>query len=425
MSSPVLNVKITGNSEKLRKEFSKASNAAEKFKKGLNVASVAATAAIVAIAKVTADCVNSASELDQATGAVKSVYGEHYKQVVEFSKNASKQMGLSKTDYLNFSAVMGAQLKSLGFNQGEVGNQTNKLISLGADLAATFGGKTSEAVSALSSLLRGERDPIEKYGIAIKEADINARLAKKGMSNLKGEALTLAKAQATLELVFEQSGGAVGQFHRESDTMAGKLQIMKAQIENTKASIGANFLPVIEKALGSLESLSGWAEKHPDAFIFIGKTILGIAAAIWAVNFAMNAYTVAVKLAGVATKVTPFGWVVTALTLLISTITTVIYYWDKLTSAIEKAKKSEIVKKNNNSRLKFTKASRQTPQIASFNTTTPTFYDSGYYEPAGNSIEQNNTINITVNGALDPYAVARQIETILRQNNLRKGEILI
>ena len=135
------------------------------------------------------------------------------------------------------AAVIGAQLARTGTAQEDLAPSTNELIQLGADLAAQYGGDTADAVAAIGSLMRGERDPIERYAVGINEATIQAYLAAEGLSDLEGEALNQAKTQATLAILFEQTASAQGAFARESDTAAGAAARSTAGWEDAKAAL--------------------------------------------------------------------------------------------------------------------------------------------------------------------------------------------
>src|SRR5690606_23277167 len=111
---------------------------------------------------------------EQSSGAVETVFKKDAATITKFAETAWKNVGLSQSETQEMATILGSQLKNLGMPMEDIANQTMDLTKLGADLAATYGGKTSDAVSALSSLLRGERDPIEKYGVGIKQADIDA-----------------------------------------------------------------------------------------------------------------------------------------------------------------------------------------------------------------------------------------------------------
>ena len=190
-----------------------------------------------------------ASALEQSEGAVASVFKDGASLIVGYSEDAANAVGISQAAYQKYATIVGAQLKNLGLRVDDVAPKTNELIELGADLAAQFGGPTSDAVAAISSLLRGERDPIERYGVGLKQVDINARLAAWGMSDLTGEAEKQATIQATLALLWEQTADAQGTFNRESDTFAHKQQVALALLEQAQTRFGGLLLPVATEGL--------------------------------------------------------------------------------------------------------------------------------------------------------------------------------
>lgn len=209
----------------------------------------AVKAGIDAAIAYTSGAVGLAAELEQAVGAVDAVFKDQAGAIHEWGQASAQAMGLSTKEYLEFATLVGAQLKNMGIPMDEVGERTNWLITLGADLAAQFGGSTADAVSALSSLLRGERDPIERYGVGIKQADINARLAAQGLDGLTGSAARQAEIMATLELLTEQTADAQGTFGRESETLMNQQQRLRAEFENVQAALGMQLLPVLTEVM--------------------------------------------------------------------------------------------------------------------------------------------------------------------------------
>lgn len=131
----------------------------------------------------------------------------------------------------------------------KLGGATKELIGVGADLSATFGGTTTDAVGALSSAFKGEFDSLEKYGISLKESTISAELAARGQDKLTGAALAAAKQQVTTDLIMKQSSKSRGAFAKESNTLAHQQQVLGAQFTNLKATLGTALLPVITKVL--------------------------------------------------------------------------------------------------------------------------------------------------------------------------------
>jgi MFS family permease len=173
------------------------------------------------------------------------VFGDWALDIEQSAQGAAQAVGLSTSAYENLASVIGAQLKGAGMPIDEVTAKTQDLVTMGADLAATFGGSTADAVAALSSTLKGEFDPIERYGVSLKQSDINARLAALGQDQLTGAALKTATAQAALGLITDATRDAQGAFARESDTAAGATQRLSAMWDNAQAALGQRLLPVV------------------------------------------------------------------------------------------------------------------------------------------------------------------------------------
>jgi hypothetical protein len=222
-------------------------------------------------------------------------------------------------------AVLGAQLKGFGLSTGTAAVKTQELLVLAADLAATFGGTTSDAVSSLGSLFRGEFDPIEKYGVAIKKSDINARLAAQGLEDLTGEALKQAEATAALALLYEKTTDAQGQAARESESYASQQAYLRAESENLKAELGEALMPVmvelfqtmrdslpeiklmIQQFISLVPIIVNFAIeviKAKDSLIPFTLGLIGLGAAIKAGTVAFTAYkAVAALVVGVNAKI--------------------------------------------------------------------------------------------------------------------------
>lgn len=225
-----------------------------------SVAKVAGPLALLgagaAVAKFGRDSVEAASRTQQAWGALDSVFKRNADTVKRWANDAADDVGLARSEYAELASVLGASLKNSGID--DFANKTRDLVGLGADLAATFGGKTSDAVSALGSLLRGETDPIERFGVSIKAVDVTARLAANGQDKLTGAAKRSAEQQARLDLLFEQTTDAQGAFAREAGTAAGAQQRLTAKWTNAKDRLGQHLLPALAKTTDFLsDTLDG------------------------------------------------------------------------------------------------------------------------------------------------------------------------
>ena len=206
---------------------------------------LAALGGVAAIGGGLKDAISGAGQLEQSVGAVQSIFKGGSDQMLGWSKDASTAVGLTKNEYNELAVLMGSQLKNGGTALDDLGGKTNDLIGVGADLSSMFGGTTADAVGALSSALKGERDPIEKYGVSLKQASIDAKAAELGFEKVGGSLSNEATQAATLALIMEQTKDAHGNFAKESDTYAHKVQVMSARFEDMKVGVGEKLLPIL------------------------------------------------------------------------------------------------------------------------------------------------------------------------------------
>lgn len=187
-----------------------------------------------------------AGELEQAVGGTQAVFGEAAGTIDRFAEGAAKSMGLSERAFREATSRIGGSLKGLGFATDDAADQAVRLTGVAADLAATYGGSTADAVDALAAAFRGEADPAERFNLFLNQARVNAKAVSLGLAESTSSVSAHAKAQATLALILEQSADAQGQFARESDTLIGKQQIAAAEAENAAAELGEGFVPVMQ-----------------------------------------------------------------------------------------------------------------------------------------------------------------------------------
>ena len=204
--------------------------------------------------------IDMAGRAEQALGGIGSVFGNQAAIIEKESKKAADAFGLTTVAYQELATGLGAVLKNKGVQ--DYTKWTVDLVRLGGDLAATFGGDAKTAVEALSSALRGESDPIEKYGVSLSEAAVKAKLAEMGITGVATEA---EKTQARLRIVMEQTADAQGQAAREHDTYTAALERVKAKAADAAVELGDKLRPAAAALLLEFEKqipkIQEWAER--------------------------------------------------------------------------------------------------------------------------------------------------------------------
>lgn len=292
------------------------------------------------------DIIGKASELEQSIGGVKAVFKGSSGEIETASKAAAKNLGLSRDEYNKLATTLGAGLKNKGI--ADFAGETQSLITIGGDLAAQFGGSTQEAVEALSSAMRGESDPIEKYGVALNDTAVNAKLAEMGVKKSGGAYTEQQKTMARLALITEQTKDAQGAFGREGETAAGRQAKMTAALDNIKTTIGTGLLPAfsgvvnivsdfvtgMDQGTGSggrfkeiiiqvkdgVMGVVDWFKRYSDILIPVGGAIVAIVAAMKVWSAITKAYIAIQTALNVVMSANPVGLVILAIVGLVAAL---------------------------------------------------------------------------------------------------------
>ena len=208
--------------------------------------------------------VQAASDIGEATSKVDVVFGDAAAAVIAFSKTADKSLGLSRQSVLDAAGTFGTFGKAAGLTGDDLSDFTIDFTTLAADLASFNNTTPEEAIQALGAGLRGESEPLRRYGILLDDATLRAEAFALGIGDGKRPLTAQEKILAAQASIFKQSADAQGDFARTSDGLANKTRILRAQFANIVVQIGEKFLPIAlkiadfisEKVIPAIEKLS-------------------------------------------------------------------------------------------------------------------------------------------------------------------------
>jgi hypothetical protein len=127
---------------------------------------------------------------------------------------------------------------------------------LASDLASFNNTTPEEAIQAIGGALRGENEPIRRYGVLLDEASLKQAALKEGIISSTKEALTPQQKVLAAQLaIYQQTTAAQGDFARTSDGLANQQRILAAQFANLQAEIGQALLPVMLQFVKALNAM--------------------------------------------------------------------------------------------------------------------------------------------------------------------------
>jgi hypothetical protein len=326
-NSAVLAIKIVADAKQAQGEMDRAAQKFGKVGKGIRAAAVPAGLIGGALLVGAKKAVDAASRTQQAFGGLDAVFGSSSKQMKAWATAAADSVGLSQSSYGELATLIGSQLKNAGVPADKLAGKTNNLIKTGADLAAMYGGTTAEAVEALSSALKGEMDPMEKYGASLTQSAIKAEMVAQGTDKLTGKQAAAAKTAATLSLIQKQTADAHGAAAREADSAASAQQRLSAKTENLMSAMGTVLLPVVSQLADAMGRVATFATKNTTAFQILVGVVGGIVVTILALNAAMSAYNTISAASAIVQKALRSSVMATRIQLAIMAV------WEKVVAA--------------------------------------------------------------------------------------------
>jgi hypothetical protein len=257
--------------------------------------------------------INQASDLGEAVNASSVVFGDAADEMNAFSQSAIDNLGLARQTVLQMATPLGAMLTAQGVDVAEAQRMTEDLITRGRDIKSLFNASsTEEVLQAISAGLRGETEPLRRYGVQLSEAALQAEALSSGLIQVEGDTTKVMSAQlaaqkaartyaeavekhgansskaqeaqmameianqklaaaiedksipaldaetkmrAAYNIIMEQSSIAEGDYARTKDSYANQAERAKEQTKEMAAELGENLMPTVQKVLGFVSDL--------------------------------------------------------------------------------------------------------------------------------------------------------------------------
>jgi hypothetical protein len=202
-----------------------------------------------------AQAVQGASNLAEQGAAVSQVFGSGAGAIDKFASGAATRLGQTKTQVLEASKSFGIFGKSAGLTEKGNADFSTSLVTLATDLASFNNTSVDEALNALSSGLRGEAEPLRRYGVLLNEAALKDEALRLGLITTTKQALTpQQKILAANSAIFKQTEIQQGDFARTSDGLANQQRILTASFDDAQATLGTSLLPAMTTIVGYINT---------------------------------------------------------------------------------------------------------------------------------------------------------------------------
>jgi hypothetical protein len=227
--------------------------------------------------------IQSFAEVEDATSALQSTFGESGDRIIAWANQSAIAFNLSRKEALTAAQTIAVFGDSAGLAGQELETFAISLTERAADAASFFGGTTTDAITAFGAALRGENEPIRRYGVLLDDATLRAKAFEMGLTDGTKNALTpQQKTLAAYNVIMEQTTRVQGDVARTSDSMANQIKQSQAQMENFKTTVGetlaVGLAPILQALNGVLRAFNGLPQ--PLKTVAVAMGLLGVAALV-------------------------------------------------------------------------------------------------------------------------------------------------
>ena len=230
---------------------------------GMATAALAAGAAAAGYALVNLgkDAIMAASDFGEVQNKVQQVFGGAAQQQMNtWAEGAAKAFGLSRTAALDAASQIGIFGQSAGLVGEDLQQFSTELVQLGGDLASFNNTTVDEALQALGAGLRGESEPLRRFGVLLDDATLKARAMEMGIYDGSGALTQQQRVLAAQSEILAQTTTQQGDFARTSDGLANTMRVLQAEMENVKIEIGEELLKAVMNVIDAFGGTDGLVE---------------------------------------------------------------------------------------------------------------------------------------------------------------------
>jgi len=196
-----------------------------------------------------------------------TVFGASASAVQGFVNSFGQMAGVTESEGQRITASAGAIVKGIGFTEDAAASLATKVFELTADLRSFSDVQESfaESQSRLTRAVLGETEALVGLDIKISQAEVGQKALELGLAKTTTELTRQQKAVATLALIQDRAGDAVGDLARTQDSAANAARRVEATFRQMRENIARDLLPVFE-------SLTMFLDENRQGFINLSNS---------------------------------------------------------------------------------------------------------------------------------------------------------
>lgn len=225
------------------------------FVKGIGVAIEVGNRFADALSDVSKRAIMAASAFNETSNVIQQSFGTGAAAAEDWAKRTGDAMGRSTQQMREFVSVNQAAMSSMLGSAEAAAPLSKNLAQLAVDMGSFWNVNDKDAWEALRSAMTGIAKPMERYGIVMLEANLNAYLLSNGIHKTMENLDEASKVQVRYNFIMDKTNIVHGDAVRTSYSLANQLKIVQAEFDNNTTALGTGLLPLAKDTVSVFQEM--------------------------------------------------------------------------------------------------------------------------------------------------------------------------
>lgn len=243
--------------------------------------------------------VKAANEVELTGRRLDAVFRDGADAAREFARTLATEIGASRFEIEKALTTFKSFFAEIVDSEEQQTAFARRLTTLSRDFAAFQGLTPEDSLQRFISALSGSPEVLDRFGINLKAAAIDANLAERGIDGTTESVSEFQKVISRLEIIERTLGeqGAIGKAREELNKFNGRLTQAKAAVLDFLVAVGRPLLTALKPVLIAFTALVTSLTFLADTFPFLTVAISAAAVSIGALGVTLVALSVGARAA--------------------------------------------------------------------------------------------------------------------------------
>ena len=216
---------------------------------------IATAFAVGQLSEFVMECTEIGSDLAEVSNVVDTVFTSLNDKVVQFSRNATAQYGMSETMAMEYVGTLGSMARAFDFTEQEAYDMATTLTGLTADVSSFYNLDHEEAYTKIKSVFTGETESLKDLGVVMTQTALDQYALAHGFGKTTSQMTEQEKTALRYQFVLDKLKFAQGDFAKTSGEWANQMRIFSLQWETLKGTLGRGFIAILSPVLVMLNKI--------------------------------------------------------------------------------------------------------------------------------------------------------------------------